>query len=344
LTRITTNGNGTSDVILNLSRALTADDILLPVMIATPGIGDGLAPAQNPILNPVGHRISDLGLGPLSNGLFEPVWAHDQTIAGTSTAGIGMIQVGGFDGSKWLRAHQNITIEGHLLTSTYVTSSTATSLFYDTNVPTTLRTSSGLWLPSFSDNTSALGGFSGLVPTASTGDSSAMPGVTQTSVPATNLRDFQIPGTDPRLVNNAILDFLFQVPTSTAGLLYTARVVNPTAPDWYNHITPWTLDLHDIITQRGGATILNNVIHPENGELATLQYNQPSSGPVTITVFTLSGSIVNVLTRVQSQAAGDYAVSWDGKNRGGRIVARGIYFIRIVAPGIDEIRKVLVVR
>ena len=120
--------------------------------------------------------------------------------------------------------------------------------------------------------------------------------------------------------------------------------MNPAAIDWYNHITPWTFDLHDIRTQRGGATILNNVIRPDRGELTTLQYTQPSSGPVTIMVFDLSGSIVNVLTRVQSQAAGDYAVSWDGKNRGGRVVARGIYFIRIVAPGMDEIRKVLVVR
>jgi flagellar hook assembly protein FlgD len=64
---------------------------------------------------------------------------------------------------------------------------------------------------------------------------------------------------------------------------------------------------------------------------------------VTVTVFDLSESIVNVLVR-QQQAAGDYGVTWGGKNRTGASVARGIYFIRIVAPGIDETRKVLVVR
>jgi fibronectin-binding autotransporter adhesin len=37
-------------------------------------------------------------------------------------------------------------------------------------------------------------------------------------------------------------------------------------------------------------------------------------------------------------------VFWDGRNSGGRIVAKGIYFIRIVAPDIDETRKVLVVK
>jgi len=50
-----------------------------------------------------------------------------------------------------------------------------------------------------------------------------------------------------------------------------------------------------------------------------------------------------VLTR-GTQAAGTYTTSWDGKNRSGAPVARGIYFIRVVGPDFDEIRKVLVVR
>jgi flagellar hook assembly protein FlgD len=62
-----------------------------------------------------------------------------------------------------------------------------------------------------------------------------------------------------------------------------------------------------------------------------------------VTVFDLSGSIVNVLLR-GSQGPGSYAVTWDGRNRGGRAVARGLYFIKIVSPDADEIRKVLVVR
>jgi flagellar hook assembly protein FlgD len=60
-------------------------------------------------------------------------------------------------------------------------------------------------------------------------------------------------------------------------------------------------------------------------------------------VFDLSGSIVNVLQH-GTQAPGEYSTAWDGKNRGGRAVARGIYFIRVVGPGFDQILKVLVVR
>ena len=125
--------------------------------------------------------------------------------------------------------------------------------------------------------------------------------------------------------------------------LLTARVMDPTAPDWYRHITPWAFTLHDVHPQRGGVQILNNVINPDKGEKATLQFNQGKSGQVTIIVFDLSGSIVNVLMRT-SQGPGSYAVTWDGRNRGGRAVARGLYFIKIVSPDADEIRKVLVVR
>jgi flagellar hook assembly protein FlgD len=65
---------------------------------------------------------------------------------------------------------------------------------------------------------------------------------------------------------------------------------------------------------------------------------------VTITVFTLDGDVVARLANSSSQAAGDYVVSWNGRNLSGAAVARGLYFVRIVAPGLDEIRKVLVVR
>ncbi|MGA2614835.1 MAG: FlgD immunoglobulin-like domain containing protein [Spirochaetia bacterium] len=352
---VTPLGNGR--FVLAVNRNITAEDLLLPVtMTVAQTVKDA---AGNTILPvpvvaspaPETHRISDLGLGQLTDGLFEPVWAHDETITGTSPTGIGLIQVGGFDGSKWLRAHQNLTVEGHIHTVTTATYAGPTpypaagtaSLWYDINVTTTLRTSGGLWLPPFTDNVTTPGGFSGLVPTGAGGNGAAT-NVSESSSVSAQLRDFKIPGSDSRLTDNGVLDFIFRIPTAAGPNLYTARVVNPAAADWYNHITPWTFDLHDIRTQRGGATILNNVIRPEKGDLATLQYNQPSSGPVTIMVFDLSGSIVNVLTRVSSQAAGDYAVSWDGKNRGGRIVARGIYFVRIVAPGLDETRKVLVVR
>jgi flagellar hook assembly protein FlgD len=77
--------------------------------------------------------------------------------------------------------------------------------------------------------------------------------------------------------------------------------------------------------------------------VANLQYIMSTSGKVTITVFDLKGDIVDVLAK-DTMSAGEHSTAWAGKNRGGRIVARGIYFIRVVGPDFDEIRKVLVVR
>ena len=105
----------------------------------------------------------------------------------------------------------------------------------------------------------------------------------------------------------------------------------------------WSFDIHDIIRQKKNVTILNNVINPNLGERAYLHYILSRSGTVTITVFDLKGDIVDVLYRGRKNS-GDYSIAWDGRNNGNRIVARGIYFIKIVAPDINQIRKVLVVQ
>ncbi|MDR2143898.1 MAG: hypothetical protein LBP29_05970 [Treponema sp.] len=116
-------------------------------------------------------------------------------------------------------------------------------------------------------------------------------------------------------------------------------------PDWYNRVKPFVFGVHDITRQRGGVTILNNVINSVKREHVLLDYKLDKTGRVTVQVFTMDGNLVKVLVR-QTQSAREsyYRVSWDGTNNGGRPVARGMYFIRIVAPDIDEIRKVMVVK
>ena len=116
--------------------------------------------------------------------------------------------------------------------------------------------------------------------------------------------------------------------------------------DWYRRVRPFNFGIHGITRQRSGVTILNNVINSDRRERVFLDYRLLKPGRVTIQVFTLDGSLVRVLeNRTQSaNPTGYYRVFWDGTNNGGRPVARGMYFIRIVAPDIDEIRKVMVVR
>jgi hypothetical protein len=102
-----------------------------------------------------------------------------------------------------------------------------------------------------------------------------------------------------------------------------------------------TITRQEYIHQKENITILNNVI--SQGEEAVIRYEQEKNGNVTVTVFNLSGNIVDILYSGQSNS-GEHIYTWDGRNRGGNFVARGFYFIKVVGPGVSEIRKVLVVK
>jgi hypothetical protein len=343
LTRVTSMGNGTSELTLTLSGFLSAANLLTPATVSTVGQLQDQASAPNPMPAALtSHRVSDLALGLPANGICEPMWAHDQTQR-VLTSEVGLISLGGFDGAHWLRRGQDISLQGHLITPPAAPPAGATHLVFDVDVPSSLLNAAGLWLPPFEDRL-PLGGFSGMVPTDSGGDASART-LSEAGPAPTNvqLRNFTIPAAQSGQKDGGLLQFFFRLPAGP-GTLLGARVADPAAPDWYRHVTPWALVLHDIRPQRGGVAVLNNVINPDRGEVVTVQYSQGKGGSVTITVFELSGNVITVLARNASQGAGDYACVWDGKNRGGRCVARGLYFIKVVGPDIDEIRKVLIVR
>lgn len=108
-------------------------------------------------------------------------------------------------------------------------------------------------------------------------------------------------------------------------------------------VAPWTFRVSETRKQRGGVTILNNVIDSNRRERTMLRVELPRAGNLVIQVFTLDGNLVRVLER-NRRGGGTYTYEWDGTNAGNRPVARGMYFIRVVGPDIDEIRKVMVVK
>jgi hypothetical protein len=122
--------------------------------------------------------------------------------------------------------------------------------------------------------------------------------------------------------------------------LYALRLSNP---DDITSIDLWSFRVKDITPQRGGITIMNNVIDPTVGEKMVLNVNMKSEGDLSIIVMTLDGNVVTYLNR-GSLSAGEYYFTWDGKNKKGDIVARGIYFIRIIGNGVDETRKVMIIK
>jgi hypothetical protein len=211
----------------------------------------------------------------------------------------------------------------------------------DTKIPEEFRSkgdlhgAEGLWLPDRNSSVAA----AALVPRpyGNAGSSAGDP------LPGGRLYNLIIPGSDLESYTN--VEFYFTAKKGGAADLVVARLdtKNSASVPWYRRIKPFSFRLREMVSQRSGATILNNVINPDRGDSAVLHYFLTRGGRVTIQVFTLDGNLVKVLER-SSKDAGEYAVSWNGRNNGGRVVARGLYFIRIVGPDIDEIRKVMVVK
>jgi hypothetical protein len=105
----------------------------------------------------------------------------------------------------------------------------------------------------------------------------------------------------------------------------------------------WSFSLKDLKLQRGGVTILNNVINVSIREQTVVQVNMKESGNLSVCVTTLDGNVVKWLTKGHA-SEGVHNFKWDGTNKSGNPVARGLYFVRVVAPEIDETRKVMCVK
>jgi len=291
--------------------------------------------AANPI-PATAYNVSDVGLG-----LVEPVWAMN--VEGDWTTPIpmrdpvrgGVGRITKFDGRAevWLQ-DRNILLQARILEGTVgdISLHFDDAPEYPTRVLGIWVPDDPVWVPPPALTTIATDDLLHVHPL---NENTAAVDVTP-SLSVGVLRNFRLAGTDTPIFDGAELEFLFLTNTG----LPCARIPNPDDP---RTATPWLIQIRRLRTQRGDATITNNVINPLRGETATLTYTIPQTGMVTINVFDLKGDIVDVLYRGQ-RSAGEYSTAWDGRNRGNRVVARGIYFIKIVGPSINEIRKVLVVK
>jgi hypothetical protein len=288
------------------------------------------------------HRLSDLLVAPPQENANDPffalpVFAHDLTGAANTDLRTRIFE---FDGSKELM-DMEVTIQAKLSSAASAAGISGLELRYatDKRIPEEFRSREalhgmeGLWLPDRNSSVEK----TALVPRPY-GNAGSSPGVSQGG----GLYNFTIPGSS--LASYTSVEFYFTAKDGSADLIVARLDARDGASlPWYRRIKPFSFRLREMVSQRSGATILNNVINPDRGDSAVLHYVLTRGGRVTIQVFTLDGNLVKVLER-SSRSAGEYAVSWNGRNNGGRVVARGLYFIRIVGPDIDEIRKVMVVK
>lgn len=146
-----------------------------------------------------------------------------------------------------------------------------------------------------------------------------------------------------RIYNNPYYDVStdkFNLSLSIPVPLYSLRMQDTSD---LNTLDLWSFKIKAITSQRGGVTILNNVINASNEEKTVVIVDMPEDGNLTVCVMTLDGNIITYLNRGNTKA-GEYYYTWNGKNRNGKAVARGMYFVRVLGGGIDETRKVMVVK
>lgn len=105
----------------------------------------------------------------------------------------------------------------------------------------------------------------------------------------------------------------------------------------------WSFRLKSAVLQRGNVTVFNNVIDVNKGEMSVVHVNMPSEGKLDVIVMTLDGNIIRYLQH-GTASAGEHNYSWNGTSKSGKKVARGLYFVRVFGNGIDETRKIMVVK
>jgi len=74
-----------------------------------------------------------------------------------------------------------------------------------------------------------------------------------------------------------------------------------------------------------------------------IAYELPQAGRAELRIYAVNGGLVRTLVEAELEA-GPHTVEWDGLDESGRAVSSGVYFYMLAAPGVEESRKMLLVR
>jgi hypothetical protein len=267
------------------------------------------------------HSITDVGLG-----LAHPIWAMDQTtIRDPSRGGLGRIT--SFDGTEWLQ-DDDMIIQARIDAAALV--GTGIELYYDVGVTDPIRLHNTWVRPIGGDDTAH-------------NENTAARAATFLPPALGALNNFEILANDAEYKDGALVEFILVLDIDPGAGVIWLPCLNFRDKNDPRTAEPWAYMVRDLRQQKGGVTITNNIIDPTQGEKANVHYVTTEAGIVTVQVFTMDGDIVDILYRGRRDA-GEYSTTWDGKNRAGTTVARGVFFVSVVGPGINEIRKVLVVK
>jgi flagellar hook assembly protein FlgD len=85
-----------------------------------------------------------------------------------------------------------------------------------------------------------------------------------------------------------------------------------------------------------------NFFNPNNQSLG-MDVRVDVAGEVKIVIFNMVGEEVEKLVD-QQMTTGNYRFSWDGRNTNGAVVGNAVYFIAIMQPAGNLVRKVIVLK
>jgi hypothetical protein len=87
------------------------------------------------------------------------------------------------------------------------------------------------------------------------------------------------------------------------------------------------------------ASIYPNPFNPRT----TVQFTLADEAQVTIAVYDVNGALVRTLVD-NRLPSGEHTADWDGTDMRGRAVATGVYFARMVTPGFETTRKMVLLK
>lgn len=95
-----------------------------------------------------------------------------------------------------------------------------------------------------------------------------------------------------------------------------------------------------------GAAALQTAVHlfqnqPNPFSRATrIAFDLPRAGPVELMIYGVNGRLIRRLVN-DTREAGRHTADWDGRDDGGEKVGSGIFFYQLVAPGVEESRRMI---
>jgi hypothetical protein len=93
----------------------------------------------------------------------------------------------------------------------------------------------------------------------------------------------------------------------------------------------------------GALALFQNVPNPFN-PMTTIRYDVPQNGAhVSIIIYDVGGRVIRILVD-DVQTAGVKRITWYGRNSRGNQVATGVYFYRMIAPGFDMTKKMVLLQ